>query len=132
MFDDMVTNETVKPTDCEFTSQKQTSLDHFSSRGKYAIQAAATVQRILAAVEVSNLEFGTFKVMVPPMINETTTTASPTDFNSVVFVVENPISSMIIVENELTTPFGIAAANTEMKRRIALGSRNAIKPCFMS
>lgn len=52
MFDEMVVSETVKPTDCELTSQKQTSLPHVFERGRYAMHAAATVQRILATVAV--------------------------------------------------------------------------------
>ena len=131
MFEDIVTSEIVNPTDCALTSQKQASLCHFCSRGRYAIQAAATVHRILAAVEVSNLLLGTFNVIVPPMTRATITTASPTDLSSVVLVVENPISSMMIVENELTTPFGIAAAKTEMKSKIALGSVNATIACLV-
>jgi len=35
-------------------------------------------------------------------------TASPTDLSLVVMVVSKPISRMIIVENEFTTPLGIA------------------------
>ena len=38
----------------------------------------------------------------------------------------------MIVENEFTTPFGMAAANTEMKSKIAFGSTNATKPCFFT
>lgn len=70
-------------------------------------------------------QFRTFKVIAPPIMRATTCTASPTDLSSVVLVVENPynksqsvilylmmtfntMSSIIIVENELTTPFGIA------------------------
>lgn len=92
MFDEIVTSETVNPTDCAFTSQKQTSRDHFIDRGKYAMHPAATVHRILAAVEVSSRELGTFKVIVPPITNDIITTASPTDFNSVVLVCVNPMS----------------------------------------
>lgn len=44
----------------------------------------------------------------PPMISEIICTASPTDLSWVVFVVENPMSRMMIVEKELTTPLGIA------------------------
>jgi len=52
MFEDIVTRETVKPTDCAFTSQKATSLPQVFDLGRYARQAAETVQRILAAVDV--------------------------------------------------------------------------------
>lgn len=37
---------------------------------------------------------------------------------------------MMTVENELTTPLGIAAAKTEMKRRMAFGSLNATRACL--
>lgn len=131
MFEDIVTSEIVNPTDCALTSQKQASLCHFCSRGKYAIHAAVTVHRMLAAVEVSNLLFGIFSVIVPPITSAIMTTASPTDFSSVVLVFENPMSSIIIVEKELTTPFGIAAAKTEIKSRIALGSDNATIACLV-
>jgi hypothetical protein len=52
MLDEMVVSDTVKPTDCAFTSQKQTSRPQVFDRGRYAIQAAATVQRMLATVAV--------------------------------------------------------------------------------
>lgn len=140
-----VTKLTVKPTLCEFTNQKLTRRPHVFDRGRYARQAAETVQRIFAAVAVSNRELGTLSVMIPPIRSEMTCTASPTDFNSVVLVVENPISRMITVEKELTTPFGIAlvkdqrldwetdenthAAKTAVNRSRALGSTNAAKAC---
>lgn len=92
---------------------------------------AATVHKIFAAVAVSRREFGTFNVIIPPIIKATIKTASPTDLSSVVFVVVNPMSLMIIVENELMTPLGITAANTEIKSRIAFGSVKATKPCFL-
>jgi hypothetical protein len=130
MFEDIVTSEIVNPTDWALTSQKQASLSHFCSRGKYAIHAAATVHMMLAAVAVSNLLLGIFSVIAPPMTSAMIWTASPTDLSSVVLVVENPISSMMIVENELTTPFGIAAAKTETKSKIALGSDNATIACL--
>jgi len=37
----------------------------------------------------------------------------------------------MIVENELTTPLGIAAANTEVKMRRALGSLKAMIACCL-
>jgi len=126
-----VTSEIVNPTDCALTSQKQASLSHFCSRGKYAIHAAATVHRILATVEVSNLLLGIFRVIVPPMTSAMITTASPTDLSSVVLVFENPMSSIMMVEKELTTPFGIAAAKTEIKSKIALGSDKATIACLV-
>jgi hypothetical protein len=48
----MVVRETVKPTDCAFTSQKQTSLPQVLDWGRKAISAAATVQRMLATEAV--------------------------------------------------------------------------------
>lgn len=45
---------------------------------------------------------------MPPMKRATICTASPTDLSSVVFVVLKPMSRMMMVENELTTPLGIA------------------------
>lgn len=42
------------------------------------------------------------------MNRATICTASPTDLSSVVFVVLKPMSRMMMVENELTTPLGIA------------------------
>lgn len=55
-----------------------------------------------------NVQLGTFKIIVPPMISATICTASPTDLSCVVLVVLKPMSRIIMVENELTTPFGIA------------------------
>lgn len=127
MLEETVVNDTVKPTDCAFTSQNETSLPQVLERGRYARHAAETVHRILATVAVNSrasyqsihdhdlvaqvlhhLQFRTFRTMTPLMMSATICVASPTDFNSVVLVVENPISSMIMVEKELTTPFGIA------------------------
>lgn len=48
----MVVRETVKPTDCALTSQKETSRPHVFDSGRYAIQAAETVHRRLATVAV--------------------------------------------------------------------------------
>lgn len=45
---------TVNPTDCEFTSQKQTSLPHVLDRGRKAMQAADMVQSMFATVAVSS------------------------------------------------------------------------------
>jgi hypothetical protein len=53
MLDETVVSATVKPTDCELTSQKHTSRPHVFERGRYAMQAAATVQRMFATVAVS-------------------------------------------------------------------------------
>lgn len=91
MLEDTVVRETVNPTDCALTIQKQTSLPHVLDRGRYAIKAAHTVQMILAAVAVKSREFGTFSVIVPPMRRAIIWTASPTDFSSGVLVVENPL-----------------------------------------
>lgn len=68
MLEEMVVSATVKPTDCEFTSQKDTSLPQVFDRGRKAMQAAETVQRMLAAVAVSkravsNDQHGTLKAM---------------------------------------------------------------------
>lgn len=52
MFDEMVVRETVKPTDCALTSQKETSRPHVFDSGRYAMQAAETVHRRLATVAV--------------------------------------------------------------------------------
>lgn len=52
MFEEIVVKDTVKPTDWELTSQKQTSLPQVLDRGRKAMQAAATVQRMLATVAV--------------------------------------------------------------------------------
>jgi hypothetical protein len=50
--------------------------------------------------------------MIAPLINKATIwTASPTDLSCVVIVVLKPISRMIIVEKEFTTPLGIALEN---------------------
>lgn len=56
----------------------------------------------------ANLQFGTLRMTDPPIISAIICTASPTDFSSVVLVVLKPISRMMIVENEFTTPLGIA------------------------
>jgi hypothetical protein len=48
----MVVRDTVNPTDCALTSQKHTSRPQVFDRGRYAMQAAATVQRMLATVAV--------------------------------------------------------------------------------
>lgn len=104
----IVTNDTANPTDCELMSQKLTNLPQVFDLGRYARQAAETVQRIFATVAVRSLELGIFNVIIPPMSNATIWVASPTDFSSVVLVVEKPMSRMIIVEKEFTTPFGIA------------------------
>lgn len=104
----IVTNDTANPTDCELMSQKPTNLPQVFDLGRYARQAAETVQRIFATVAVRSLELGIFNVIIPPMSNATIWVASPTDFSSVVLVVEKPMSRMIIVEKEFTTPFGIA------------------------
>lgn len=93
--------------------------------------AAQIVHKILASVAVANRELGTFKVIAPPINSDIMTMASPTDFISVVFAVLNPMSWIMTVENEFTTPLGIAAANTDMKRRIALGSLNVLRACFL-
>lgn len=56
-----------------------------------------------------DVQLGIFRMMVPPISKATIFTASPTDFSSVVFSVErSPKSFMMMVEKELTTPFGIA------------------------
>ena len=92
--------------------------------------------------------------MAPLMISATICTASPTDLSSVVMVVLKPMSRMMIVEKELTTPLGIAllrrhvskqlskqircieestyAANTLTKTKIVLGSKKPNFTCFIS
>lgn len=47
-------------------------------------------------------------MIAPPMRRATICTASPTDLSWVVMVVSKPMSLMIIVEKEFTTPLGIA------------------------
>lgn len=64
MLDEMVVSDTVKPTDCELTSQNETSRPHVLERGRYAMQAAATVQRMLAVVAVSRRAAGVEGVLV--------------------------------------------------------------------
>jgi hypothetical protein len=54
------------------------------------------------------VQLGTLRMIVPPIISATICTASPTDLSWVVLVVVKPISRMMIVEKELTTPFGMA------------------------
>lgn len=49
---------------------------------------------------------------VPPMSSATICTASPTDLSCVVVVVSNPMSRMMTVEKELTTPLGMALENS--------------------
>ena len=39
---------------------------------------------------------------------------------------------MMMVEKLLSTPLGMAAAKTETKRRMALGSQKATIACFLS
>lgn len=51
---EIVTRETVNPTDCALTSQKHTSRPQVFERGRYAINAAAMVQRMFAAVAVAS------------------------------------------------------------------------------
>lgn len=81
MFDETVTSEMVNPTDCVLTSQNETSRPQVFARGRYAVHAAATVQMIFAAVAVSRREFGTLRVMDPPMMRAIIWIASPTDFS---------------------------------------------------
>lgn len=114
IFELIVTNDTANPTDCELTSQKLTNLPHVFDRGRYARHAAETVQRVFATVAVISLDLGTFSVMVPPISSAMIWTASPTDLSSVVLVVEKPISRIMTVEKELTTPFGIALEITSV------------------
>lgn len=56
----------------------------------------------------ASIQLGMFKMTVPPMSSAMICTASPTDLSCVVLVVLKPRSRMMIVENELTTPFGMA------------------------
>jgi hypothetical protein len=81
MFEETVTREMVEPTDCALTSQKLANLPHVLALGMQAIQAEATVQRMLANVAVASLEFGTFRVIVPPISRATICTVSPTDLS---------------------------------------------------
>lgn len=86
------------------------------------MQADDTIHIVFATVATANRELGTFRVIVPAINNAITWTASPTDFSSVVFVVEKPMSLMITVEKEFRTPFGMAAANTAIHIKIIFGS----------
>lgn len=52
---------------------------------------------------------------VPPIRSATICTASPTDLSWVVSVVSNPISRMMTVEKELTTPLGMALEKVTSK-----------------
>lgn len=52
IFDEIVVRDTVNPTDCALTSQNATSRPHVFDAGRYAMQAADTVQRRLATVAV--------------------------------------------------------------------------------
>ena len=52
MLEDIVVRETVNPTDCELTSQKQTSRPQVLDLGRYPMRAAAMVHRRFAAVAV--------------------------------------------------------------------------------
>lgn len=70
---------------------------------------------IFATVAVMSRELGTLRVIMPPIKRATIWIASPTDFSSVVLVVEKPRSLMIIVEKEFTTPFGIALDEVRLK-----------------
>lgn len=83
MFDDTVTSEMVKPTDCALTNQKLARRPQVFDLGRYAIHAEATVQSMLATVAVASLEFGTLSVMVPPIRRAIICTASPTDLSCV-------------------------------------------------
>jgi hypothetical protein len=90
MFDETVTSEIVNPTDCVLTSQNETSRPQVLERGRYAVHAAATVHMIFAAVAVSRREFGTLRVIAPPIMRAMIWIASPTDLSWVVLVVLNP------------------------------------------
>lgn len=52
MLEEMVVRDTVKPTDCELTSQNDTSRPQVFDSGRYAIQAAEIVQSRLATEAV--------------------------------------------------------------------------------
>ena len=52
MLEEIVVKDTVNPTDCAFTSQKHTRRPQVLLRGRYAMQAAETVHRMLATVAV--------------------------------------------------------------------------------
>lgn len=80
---------------------------------------------MLATVAVKRRELGTLRMIAPPMMRPIIWMASPTDFNWVVMVVLKPISRIMTVENELTTPLGMAAAKTEVNINSVLGS---VKP----
>lgn len=62
MLDEIVVRETVNPTDCALTSQKHTSLPQVLERGRYAIKAAAMVQRMFATVAVMRRAAGSSAV----------------------------------------------------------------------
>lgn len=79
---------------------------------------------MLEAVATNKIEFGTLSVVAPPTMTITISTAPLRDFNS---VVEKPISRITTVEHEFTTPFGIAAAKTEIKPRVSFGSFSATR-----
>jgi hypothetical protein len=81
ILDETVTKDTVNPTDCELVNQKHANLDYFCDAGRYAMHAAETVHKILAAVATSNPELGTFNVIIPLMSRATIRTPSPTDWN---------------------------------------------------
>lgn len=83
------------------------------------------VQIMLATVAVTRRELGTLRMIAPPMMRPMIWMASPTDFSWVVIVVLKPMSRIMMVEKELTTPLGIAAAKTEVKINSVLGS---VKP----
>lgn len=145
IFDEIVVRETVKPTDCAFTSQNATSRPHVFDSGRYAMQAADTVHRRLATVAVTKrasivhvskmafkaifrsnyAQLGTFRIKVPPMRSATICTASPTDLSWVVVVVSKPMSRIMTVEKELTTPLGIALE--KVTSRPAQTSSSAVK-----
>lgn len=76
-----------------------------SRRGK---QPGCSCQRRRFEKWEEHEQFGTLRMMLPPMIRATTCTASPTDLSSVVLVVLKPMSRIMTVENELTTPLGMA------------------------
>jgi hypothetical protein len=59
-------------------------------------------------VEGRDEQFGTFKITIPPIRREIICTASPTDLSLVVIVVSKPMSRIMMVEKELTTPLGMA------------------------
>lgn len=101
---------------------------------------------------VQDVQLRTFRIMAPLTIKATICTASPMDLSSVVIVVLKPISRMMIVEKELTTPLGIAlvagrvskgfkrslaekltyAAKTLINTNMVLGSKKPNLTCFIS